>query len=324
MQNRRKISLVGLCSGSVKPTFSAELHLWFFWCGQSGLLRSKHCLCAQLGQSGIFHSWFLEAGPGAKHLVTEVTETKTSRGKVHSTIFSWQYLPISWSDCLNGVPEHYSFSIAVFGWEPLIYFQIISFEDCFRDELCDLFLSRPPEFVPEIFFFVLFCCLFSPEGNWQQQEQAHAEGAFVARHWKHKWPACRSSKASSSMKKPCWRQTAGTARPFPPNLWLVTFNGISFQAFELLSNAGVWPAFMVTYYWFQPTSIQSVNVCLCLLDRCQAQSKTQLSEFPGMGSLDPALGKIAFFYLFSLDFDQEKSWCRCIIPKAHPPFWLFF
>lgn len=174
------------------------------------------------------------------------------------------------------------------------------------------------------FCFVLFSCLFSPEGNWQQQEQAHAEGAFVARRWKHKWPACRSSKASSSMKKPCWRQTAGTARPFPPNLWLVTFNGISSQAFELLSNAGVWPAFMVTYYWFQPTSIQSVNVCLCLLDRCQAQSKTQLSEFPGMGSLDPALGKIAFFYLFSLDFDQEKSWCRCIIPKARPPFWLFF
>lgn len=69
-------------------------------------------------------------------------------------------------------------------------------------------------------FFVLFCFLacFPPEGNWQQQEQAHAEGAFVARHWKHKWPGCKSSKASSSMKKPCWRQTAGTARPFLPNL----------------------------------------------------------------------------------------------------------
>lgn len=139
-------------------------------------------------------------------------------------------------------------------------------------------------------FFCLLAC-FPPEGSWQQQEQAHAEGAFVVRHWTHKWPGGRPSKASSSMKKPRWRQTAGTARPFPPNLWLVTFNGISSYAFELLSNAGVWPAFMVTHYWLQPISIQSLNVYLCLLDRCQAQSKTQLSEFPGMGSLGSSSGK---------------------------------
>lgn len=46
-------------------------------------------------------------------------------------------------------------------------------------------------------------------------------------------------------------------------------------------------------------------------------------DFLVWGHCDPALGKITYFYLFSLDFDQEKSWCCCIIPKSHPPFCLF-
>lgn len=99
MQNRRKLPFAGLCSGYRKPTFSAGLHPVTLLVGQSGLLRSKPCLCVQLGLFGIFHSLLLEAGPGAKHLVTK---TKTSRGKAHTVILSCQYLPISWSDCLNG------------------------------------------------------------------------------------------------------------------------------------------------------------------------------------------------------------------------------
>lgn len=47
VQNRRKIPFEGLCSGNRKPMFSAELHLWLCWCGQSGLLRCKPCLCVQ-------------------------------------------------------------------------------------------------------------------------------------------------------------------------------------------------------------------------------------------------------------------------------------
>lgn len=43
----------------------------------------------------------------------------------------------------------------------------------------DLFLSSSPKFAPEIFFCLLAC--FPPECSWQQQEQAQAEGAFVAR-----------------------------------------------------------------------------------------------------------------------------------------------
>lgn len=245
VQNRRKIPFAGLCSGNRKPTFSAELHLWLCWCGQSELLRSKPCLCVQLGLSGIFHR-FLEAGPGAKHLVTE---TKTSRGKAHRAIFPCQYLPITWSDCLNGASImffHCCFWMKTFGllstnffWSLLQRWALFYF--------CPDLLNLYQRF---------FCLLVLPQkvasSSW---EQAHAEGAFVARHWTHKWPGCRSSKVSSSLKKPRWRQTAGTARPFPANLWLVTFNGISSHAFELFSNAGVWPAFTVTYYWLQPTSI---------------------------------------------------------------------
>lgn len=283
VQNRRKIPFVGLCSGNRRPTFSGELHLWLCWCGQSGLLRSKPCLCVQLGLLGIFHSWFLEAGPGAKHLVTEA---KASRGKAHSAIFSCQHLPISWSDCLNGVSVmffHCCFWMKTFALLSTDFFwRLLQ-----RWALWFIFVQI--SWICTRFFFCFLA--FPPEGSWQQWEQAHAEGAFVARHWTHKWPGCRPSKASSSMKKPCWRQTAGTARPFPPNLWLVTFNGISSHAFELLSNAGVWPAFMVTCYWLQPTSIQALNDCLCLLGRCQAQSKTQLAEFPGMGSLRSSSGK---------------------------------
>lgn len=109
-------------------------------------------------------------------------------------------------------------------------------------------------------FFCLLAC-FPPEGSWQQQEQAHAEDAFVVRHWTHKWPGCRSSKASRSMKKPRWRQRASTARPFPPNLWLVTFNGISSYAFELLQQC--WSLTSIHGHpLLAPANLHTVTECL--------------------------------------------------------------
>lgn len=48
-------------------------------------------VCAA-GEFWCLHSLFLEAGPGAKHLVIEM---KTSRGKAQSARFSYQYSPIS-------------------------------------------------------------------------------------------------------------------------------------------------------------------------------------------------------------------------------------
>lgn len=135
-----------------------------------------------------------------------------------------------------------------------------------------------------------FCCLlacFPPEHSWQQQEQAQAEGAFVAWHQTHKWLGCSASKTFSSMKKPCHRgKQQALLDHSPPNLWLVTFNGISSHVLELHSYATIWPIFfMATYYQLLPTPIHSLNVSLLLLDKCQAQSIMRRSEFPGMGSL---------------------------------------
>lgn len=148
----------------------------------------------------------------------------------------------------------------------------------------DFFLSSSPTFAPQILFVCLFAC-FSPECSWQQQEQAQAEGAFVARHQTHKWPGYRVSKIFSSMKKPWHRgKQQALLDTSPPNLWLVTFNGISSHVLELHSYASVWPICMVTYYQLQANPIHSLNVSSLLLDKCQAQSIMQLSEFPGMGS----------------------------------------
>lgn len=137
------------------------------------------------------------------------------------------------------------------------------------------------------FFLLLFCSLacFPPVCSWQQQEQAQAEGAFVARHQTHKWPGRRASEIFGSMKKPWHRgKQQALLDHSPPNLWLVTFNGISSHVLELHSSASVWPIFMATYYQPQAAPIHSLCVSLLLLDKFQAQPIIQLSEFPGMGS----------------------------------------
>lgn len=106
----------------------------------------------------------------------------------------------------------------------------------------------------------------------------HAELQFL---WKPQ------SKTFSGIKKPCQegRQQALSDHS-PPSLWLVTPNGIYSHVLKLHSYPSIWPSFFTaTYCQLQPTPIHSLCVSLLLLDKCQAQSIIQLSEFPGMGSL---------------------------------------